>query len=216
MVNSTNGNIELITLIETIADNKFILGDRLVEVGVSGPDLEATLAAIAMAQSELGHARLLYNWGTNLKSGKGSKKEVKEQTGKAFGSIVQIGEWIQLIAGLYSMNTALNILITALTSHQKGSEIELQFNKLAREQLEHILYSKNWALKLLNDGGSIPARFGRAFKLCEQEIITWLKQVENNSVLIENEILPVNSNLVNSYKEALIPRLRDGEIINVR
>ena len=216
MVDSTNGNIELITLIETIADNKFILGDRLVEVGVSGPDLEATLAAIAMAQSELGHARLLYNWGTNLKSGKGSKKEVKEQTGKAFGSIVQIGEWIQLIAGLYSMNTALNILITALTSHQKGSEIELQFNKLAREQLEHILYSKNWALKLLNDGGSIPARFGRAFKLCEQEIITWLKQVENNSVLIENEILPVNSNLVNSYKEALIPRLRDGEIINVR
>ncbi|MCM3168670.1 Phenylacetic acid catabolic protein [Peribacillus frigoritolerans] len=216
MVNSTNGNIELITLIETIADNKFILGDRLVEVGVSGPDLEATLAAIAMAQSELGHARLLYNWGTNLKSGKGSKKEVKDQTGKAFGSIVQIGEWIQLIAGLYSMNTALNILITALTSHQKGSEIELQFNKLAREQLEHILYSKNWALKLLNDGGSIPARFGRAFKLCELEIITWLKQVENNSVLIENEILPVNSNLVNSYKEALIPRLRDGEIINAR
>jgi 1,2-phenylacetyl-CoA epoxidase catalytic subunit len=216
MVNSTNGNIELITLIETIADNKFILGDRLVEVGVSGPDLEATLAAIAMAQSELGHARLLYTWGTNLKSGKGRKKEVKEQTGKAFGSIVQIGEWIQLIAGLYSMNTALNILITALTSHQKGNEIELQFNKLAREQLEHILYSKNWALKLLNDGGSIPARFGRAFKLCEQEITTWLKQVENNSVLIENEILPVNSNLVNSYKEALIPRLRDGEIINAR
>ena len=216
MVNSTNGNIELITLIETIADNKFILGDRLVEVGVSGPDLEATLAAIAMAQSELGHARLLYNWGTNLKSGKGSKKEVKEQTGKAFGSIVQIGEWIQLIAGLYSMNTALNILINALISHQKGSEIELQFNKLAREQLEHILYSKNWAIKLLYDGCSIPARFGRAFKLCEQEIITWLKQVENNSVLIENEILPINSNLVNSYKEALIPRLRDGEIINAR
>ncbi|MBT2648568.1 phenylacetate-CoA oxygenase subunit PaaI [Bacillus sp. ISL-34] len=216
MVNSTNGNTELITLIETIADNKFVLGDRLVEVGVSGPDLEATLAAIAMAQSELGHARLLYNWGTNLKSGKGSKKEVKEQTGKAFDSIVQIGEWIQLIAGLYSMNTALNILINALTSQQKGSEIELQFNKLAREQLEHILYSKNWALKLLNDEGSIPARFGRAFKLCEQEVITWLKQVENNSVLIENEILPENSNLVNSYKDALIPRLRDEEIINAR
>ncbi|MBT2667633.1 phenylacetate-CoA oxygenase subunit PaaI [Bacillus sp. ISL-4] len=216
MVNSTNGNTELITLIETIADNKFILGDRLVEVGISGPDLEGTLAAIAMAQSELGHARLLYNWGMSLKSGKGSKKEVKVQTGKAFDSIVQIGEWIQLIAGLYTMNTAFNTLITALTSRQKGSEIELQFNKLAREQLEHILYSKNWALKLLNDGGSIPVRFGRAFKLCEQEVITWLKQVENNSVLIENEILPVNSNLVNSYKEALIPRLRDEEIINAR
>ncbi|WP_342605033.1 Phenylacetic acid catabolic protein [Peribacillus sp. FSL E2-0159] len=216
MMNYTKVNAELITLIETIADNKFILGDRLVEVGVSGPNLEGTLAAIAMAQSELGHARLLYNWGESLKSGKGNKKDVKEQTGKAFDSIVQIEEWIQLIAGLYSMNTALNILITALTSHQRGSEIELQFNKLAREQLEHILYSKNWALKLLNDGGSIPARFGRAFKLCEQEIITWLKQVENNSVLIENEILPVNSNLVNSYKEALIPRLRDEEIINAR
>ncbi|MBO0997365.1 phenylacetate-CoA oxygenase subunit PaaI [Bacillus sp. SD075] len=213
-MNSTKVNAELITLIETIADNKFILGDRLVEVGVSGPDLEGTLAAIAMAQSELGHARLLYNWGTNLKNGKGSKKELKEQTGKAFESIVQIGEWIQLIAGLYSMNTALHTLITALTRHQKGSEIELQFNKLAREQLEHILYSKNWALKLLNDRGSIPARFGRAFKLCEQEVITWLKQVENNSVLIENEILPANSNLVNSYKDALIPRLRDEVIIN--
>jgi 1,2-phenylacetyl-CoA epoxidase catalytic subunit len=216
MMNSTKVNAELITLIETIADNKFILGDRLVEVGVSGPNLEGTLAAIAMAQSELGHARLLYNWGESLKSGKGNKKDVKEQTGKAFASIVQIEEWIALIAGLYSMNTALCTLIASLTSHQKGSEIELQFNKLAREQEEHILYSKNWALKLLNDGGSIPVRFGWAFKHCESEVITWLKQVENNRVLIENDILPVNSNLVDSYMQALIPSIRNEGIINAR
>ncbi|MGW6300463.1 Phenylacetic acid catabolic protein [Peribacillus butanolivorans] len=216
MVNSTNVNYELITLIETIADNKFILGDRLVEVGVSGPDLEGTLAAIAMAQSELGHARLLYNWGANLKGGKGNKNDVKEQTGKAFDSIVKIEEWISLIAGLYCMNTALNILITALTSHQKSSDIGLQFNKLVKEQEEHILYSKSWALKLLNDGGSIPARFVNAFKLCEQEVITWLKQVENNIVLVKSDVLLKNSNLADSYKNALIPSLRDEEIVNAQ
>lgn len=207
---------ELIKLIETIADNKFVLGDRLVEIGISGPDLEGTLAAIAMAQSELGHARLLYNWVASLKGEKGSKNEVKEQTGKAFGSIEKIDEWIPLIAGLYCLNTGLNTLITTLTTHQKDSDIALYFNKLVKEQEEHILYSKGWALKLLNDSGSIPTRFFKAFKLCEQEVLTWLKQVESNDVLVTEGILPQHSSLSDSYNATLIPNLRDEEIVNAR
>jgi 1,2-phenylacetyl-CoA epoxidase catalytic subunit len=214
MSNQKTASPELITLIETIADNKYILGDRLVEVGISGPDLEGTLAAIAMAQSELGHARLLYNWVSTLKGEKGKKREVQQQTGKAFNSIVQIDEWIPLIAGLYCLNTALNTLITTLVAHQNESDTGVQFTKLLKEQEEHILYSKGWAIKLLNDQGSIPSRFKSAFTLCEQEVLTWVKQAENNAVLIEENILPEKSNLVETYQKALIPSLNDEAIVN--
>ena len=83
-------NTSLIELAETIADNKYILGDRLVEIGVSGPKLEATLSAIAMAQQELGHSRLIYRWSYDLKGINGSKVEIKDQTGKAFSKNVEI------------------------------------------------------------------------------------------------------------------------------
>src|SRR5699024_7481282 len=94
----------LIELLETIADNKYVMGDHLVEVGVSGPNLESTVSSIAMAQSELGHARLLYHWVEELKTGSKKKIDIKGQTGKSFQSANETNDWISLIANLFITN----------------------------------------------------------------------------------------------------------------
>lgn len=109
MSNKTAGLASFIETIETIADNKYILGDLLVEIGVSGPDLEATLSTIAMAQGELGHARLLYNWAFDLKGIK--KQEIERQTGKAFTSVVAVDNWIDLIGSLYVVNVGWSLCL---------------------------------------------------------------------------------------------------------
>ena len=48
------------TLVASLADNKSALGRRYAEWAVSAPTLESAVAAAAMAQDELGHARSTY------------------------------------------------------------------------------------------------------------------------------------------------------------
>src|SRR4051794_41785166 len=46
--------------VSSLADNKAALGRRYAEWGVSAPTLESAVAAAAMAQDEMGHARSTY------------------------------------------------------------------------------------------------------------------------------------------------------------
>jgi len=50
----------LVNLILVLADNKYLLGRRLSQWCPGGPSLESSVAAAALAQEELGHARALY------------------------------------------------------------------------------------------------------------------------------------------------------------
>jgi len=50
----------LVNLILVLADNKYFLGRRLSLWCPGGPSLESAVAAAALAQEELGHARALY------------------------------------------------------------------------------------------------------------------------------------------------------------
>jgi phenylacetate-CoA oxygenase PaaI subunit len=50
----------LVNLVLVLADNKYFLGRRLSEWCPGGPSLESAVAAAALAQEELGHARALY------------------------------------------------------------------------------------------------------------------------------------------------------------
>src|SRR5205807_7033859 len=50
----------MISLIGSLADNKGALGRRYGEWAVSAPTIESSVAAAAMAQDELGHARSTY------------------------------------------------------------------------------------------------------------------------------------------------------------
>jgi ring-1,2-phenylacetyl-CoA epoxidase subunit PaaC len=202
---------ELITVIETIADNKYIIGDRLVEVGVGGPDLEASLSAIAMAQAELGHARLLYNWTFDMKGHKGKKPEVSEQTGKAFSSVVGINNWISLIAGLYTVNVSFDILMKAIV-RTEHPEVVSHFTKLLKEQNEHIVYSKSWASKLLNESGSIPKRFQKALNESYVEAEKWLDSIEQNAALTAAGYLLKDENLTEIFKKEMA-RMRSHEAV---
>ncbi|WHY66157.1 Phenylacetic acid catabolic protein [Neobacillus sp. SuZ13] len=195
-------NVSLIELAETIADNKFILGDRLVEIGISGPNLEATLSSIAMAQAELGHARLMYKWANELQGINGSKIEIKNQTGKAFPAAVNTNNWISLIAGVYAVNVAVNLVINAIILAE-NPELNAPFSKMLKEQEEHLLYSRSWCKQLLNDRGAVPKTLKEELEKVSQEALQWLIHVENDNLLTSEKIILKNSNLVNAYKETI-------------
>lgn len=192
-------HISLIKLGETIADNKFILGDRLVEIGISGPTLEGTLSSIAMAQQELGHSRLLYRWVSDLS---GVKAEVKDQTGKAFQQNVEIGNWVELIAGLYVTNVAVDLVMKAMIE-ANSPNVNPPFTKMLKEQQEHLIYSQSWCEQLLLDKGSIPRRCLDAISKTAREAKEWLIEVENDMYFVTENIIPKNSRLVEQFDETI-------------
>ncbi|WP_420534692.1 Phenylacetic acid catabolic protein [Aeribacillus pallidus] len=196
------GTHSLIELLETIADNKYVLGDRLVEVGVSGPNLEATLSAIAMAQGELGHARLLYNWCFDLKGVKGKKPDIQAQTGKAFQTAVNVQNWISLIASLYAINAAIDIVFQTVlkTSHSK---VASRIQKLVREQHDHIIYAENWAKQLLLDQGAVPYRFQEALREAAEEAKAWLAKVEKSEELKKEGYFPETPSFAEKFEKRL-------------
>ena len=57
---STTTVTAMASLVASLADNKAALGRRYGEWAVSAPTLESAVAAAAMAQDELGHARSTY------------------------------------------------------------------------------------------------------------------------------------------------------------
>jgi len=207
-------NSSLIELAETIADNKFILGDRLVEIGISGPNLEATLSSIAMAQAELGHARLLYKWANELQGINGSKVEIKDQTGKAFPAAVNTNNWIALIAGVYAVNVAVNLVMKAMISAEHP-ELNAPFSKMLKEQEEHLLYSRSWCKQLLNDRGAVPKTLKEELEKVSKEALQWLIHVENDKLLTSEKIILKNSNLVNAYKETIEKLTTLGDVQHV-
>ncbi|MDQ6600160.1 phenylacetic acid catabolism protein [Bacillus salipaludis] len=206
--------VSLVEVAETIADNKFILGDRLVEIGISGPNLEATLSSIAMAQAELGHARLMYKWANELQGLNGTKIEVRGQTGKAFPSVVNTTNWIGLIAGLYAVNVAVDLVMKAVinTNHPK---VNTPFSKMLKEQEEHLLYSKSWCKQLLNDTGAVPKTFRQELEKVTVEVGQWLRTVENDELLISEKIFRENSNLIALYKETIEKLISLGDVQHV-
>jgi len=180
-------NQVVIEMIETIADNKFIMGDHLVEIGVSGPNLEATLASIALAQSELGHARLLYNWSYELKNEgvKGKKPEIENQTGKAFPTTINVNDWTSLIARLYTTNVASEIILDVIAA---SSFTEKMIVKMIQEQKENLVYAESWCNQLINDEGQIPVKFEEDFNDSAKDALDWLRTWQNDDRLVHLRI----------------------------
>ncbi|MEB3100159.1 Phenylacetic acid catabolic protein [Ferviditalea candida] len=202
MVEQSTGLKAFIELVEAIADNKFILGDRLVEIGIGGPDIEAATSAIAMAQGELGHSRILYNWIQDLKGRQGTKPEIKNQTGKAFNGVVQINGWLTLIAALYTVDVAQDLVLNSILQARREDVIS-RIHKLMKEQREHILYSRGWANSLLNDRMSVPRKFNEALDRIIPEVEKWLADLNASHVLKDEGYLSRELDLLKSFREQI-------------
>lgn len=202
MAQLTEGIQAFTQLLESIADNKYVLGDKLVDIGMGAPTIEAATSAVAMAQGELGHARVLYNWVFDLRGGTGSKPEIRGQTGKAFQSVLACHDWISLISALYIVDVAHDLVLRNILE-QRRTDVASRIHKLIKEQKEHILYSHGWAVSMLNDQGSIPSRFSKELEKQIPEAVKWLEGIEKTSALVEEGFISANAGLAKRFQDEL-------------
>ena len=140
----------MVGLIGSLADNKCALGRRYGEWAVSAPTIESAVAAAAMAQDELGHARSTYPVLAKLGV---TRDEDTLDSGYPLAVIErELPDWASFIAA----NLVVDGILTTFVATARESSIEplaQRARKILQEEGAHRRHGEAWTRRILHAGG---------------------------------------------------------------
>jgi ring-1,2-phenylacetyl-CoA epoxidase subunit PaaC len=140
----------MISLIGSLADNKGALGRRYGEWAVSAPTIESAVAAAAMAQDELGHARSTYPVLAKLGV---SRRDEGLDAGHPLAVLAQeLPDWASVIAA----NAVVDGILTTFVASARNSSIEplaQRARKILQEEGAHRVHAEAWLKRMCRAGG---------------------------------------------------------------
>ncbi len=135
----------MISLIGSLADNKGALGRRYGEWAVSAPTIESAVAAAAMAQDELGHARSTYPVLAKLGV---ERQDEGLDAGYPLRVIAQeLPDWASFIAA----NLVIDGILTTFVASARDSAIEplaQRARKILQEEGAHRIHAEAWLRRI--------------------------------------------------------------------
>jgi phenylacetate-CoA oxygenase PaaI subunit len=139
----------LASLVASLADNKAALGQRYGEWAVSAPTLESAVAAAAMAQDELGHARSTYPVLAQL----GVDTAREEGGGQRRLALLdsELPDWTAFVAA----NLLVDGMLTSFVAACRDSSLEplaQRARKILQEEGSHRVHAEAWARRLCRRG----------------------------------------------------------------
>ena len=138
-------------LVGSYADNKGALGRRYGEWAVSAPTVEAAVAAAAMAQDELGHARATYP--VLAKLGVVRAEDSMDTSGALPFISAELPDWAAMIAA----NLVVDGILTTWAASVRDSSIEplaQRARKILQEEGAHKVHAEAWARRICRAGGA--------------------------------------------------------------
>jgi ring-1,2-phenylacetyl-CoA epoxidase subunit PaaC len=144
------GTAAMASLVGSLADNKAALGRRYAEWGVSAPTLESAVAAAAMAQDELGHARATY---PVLKAlGVEAGDEGLEGHGHRLALLDrELPDWTAFVAANLLVDGVLTTFVAACAS-SSVPQMQQRARKILQEEGSHRVHAEAWARRLCRAG----------------------------------------------------------------
>jgi phenylacetate-CoA oxygenase PaaI subunit len=141
----------MLSLIGSLADNKSALGRRYGEWAVSAPTIESAVAAAAMAQDELGHARSTYPVLAKLGV---ERSDEGLDSGTPMRIIErELPDWASVIAA----NLVVDGILTTFVATARDSSIEplaQRARKILQEEGAHRVHAEAWLKRMLRTGGA--------------------------------------------------------------
>ena len=139
----------MISLVGSLADNKGALGRRYGEWAVSAPSIESAVAAAAMAQDELGHARATYPVLSKL----GVEREGDALDGGRPLHVIEreLPDWASFIAA----NLVVDGILTTFVATARESSIESlaqRARKILHEEGAHRVHAQAWLKRMCRAG----------------------------------------------------------------
>lgn len=138
-------------LILSLADHKAALGRRYGEWAVSAPTLESAVAAAAMAQDELGHARASYPLLKQLELETADGGQRTADSGPCMPVLRdELASWAWFVAA----NLAVDGMLTAFVRSCENSAfvgLAQRARKILQEERSHAVHARAWARRLARD-----------------------------------------------------------------
>ena len=171
-------------LLASLADNKYVIGRRYAEWCTGAPMLESAVAAAAMAQDELGHARSFYpvlrGFQPADQVSRMEEKGWQHQPTNALRCLDQrFGAWEDFVAA----NVVVDSTFTALLASAVDSPYEplrQRARKIVQEEAAHWVHGAGWLRRLAREGDT--AAVDAALELAWDDAMTWFGQPDDGTL----------------------------------
>jgi ring-1,2-phenylacetyl-CoA epoxidase subunit PaaC len=151
LTDNTQATTWMAAVIGSLADNKAALGRRYAQWGVSARTLESAVAAAAMAQDEMGHARSTYpvlkalgaDAGDEGLDGRGHRLALLDD---------ELPDWAAFIAANLLVDGVLTTFVAACVD-STVEPMAARAKKILQEEGSHRVHAEAWAKRICHAGG---------------------------------------------------------------
>lgn len=168
----------MFALLASLADNKYVLGRRYAEWCTGAPMLESAVAAAAMAQDELGHARSFYPLLRGFPGHTGGDVAQMEDPGwqrrptNALACLDRkFSSWSDFLAANLLVDTAFTTLLSAALN-SPYEPLRQRAAKIIQEEAGHWVHGAGWVRRA-------PAHLSAALAAVWDDAFTWFGQADD-------------------------------------
>ena len=166
--------VDLSDWLLALADNKQVLGLRYAEWCTGAPELEANIALSAMAQYELGHARLLRGVLSDLQREAGSAARAKDAA--EWRSVPPLDRPLTTWTHVVVVNALVDQLLTVnmIAAADGGfTPLAQRLRKAVSEEHYHFVHAKAWFRRLADGPDEIAAALEAAVVQIWPHCLAW-------------------------------------------
>lgn len=202
-------NPALFAVLSSLADNKQLLGRRYAHWSNGAPSLEAAVAAAAMTQDELGHARTLYPLLEQFEQGRADPAQLDPMTRDARFAVASLDHdflgWADFIAANFLLDTALTTVLAA-AAESSYEPLRARSRKMVQEERLHFMHAEGWVARLANAGGAVRANLEAALDRWWDETLCWFGPDDDPTMrrLAEDDVLDATPDTLRSRYLAVV------------
>lgn len=169
-------NAALFALLSSLADNKQAVGRRYAYWCNGAPALEAAVAAAAMTQDELGHARTLYPLLEDFVQGQADLVQVEPMTRTLHYHLAALDKdfagWSDFVATNFLLDSALTTFFEA-AQNSTYEPLRQRARKVVQEERIHFVHGEGWVRRLARAGGAVRAALVASLQKLWDETLCW-------------------------------------------
>ena len=192
MASSERAAADIFDLIERLADNKYALGRRYAEWCSGAPTLESGVAAAAMAQDELGHARAIYPLLRDLAPADADPREIDPDTRTHFVNVSaldhEFGGWPDFIAANFLLDSAFSLIFEAARD-SSFEPLAARSRKVLQEERVHALHGEAWVRRLARGEPAVRQALESALLGVWDETLCWFGPPDEAGALARAHVL---------------------------
>lgn len=208
----------LFNVLSSLADNKLAIGRRYAYWCNGAPALEAAVAAAAMTQDELGHARTLYPLLEDFTQAAEDLAQVEPMTRTLRYHLAFLDQdfqgWSDFVATNFLIDAALTTFFESCTA-SAYDPLRQRARKIVQEERVHAMHAEGWIRRLAKAGGAVRAALLASLQGLWDETLCWFGPNDDptmNQLRNEGIIDATPDELRSRFLQKVMPTLQSVEI----